>query len=109
MVMGEDRAQCAILSVGCGNVVQRPVRVPALHYRLRSQGVWTSEERVLLGSHRCWSASDRGPRTARFVDGIDAFDHFTRAERAFFIVPAVACAVRSSHVELHQVNVLANT
>src|SRR5262249_43956375 len=97
--MGKDGAQRAVLRVGRGDVVDRPVRVPALNHNLRSQAFRSGEERVLLDSDRCRLSGNWGPGSARFIDRVDALDHFPGAERAFFIVqplPAPSEAVTSN-------------
>src|SRR5690242_2016797 len=60
----------------------------------------------MLLRHQCaWRSIPASPGS---IDRLDAFLDFLIAERAFFIVPAIAGAIRRKHVKLHQVNVLAD-
>src|SRR5262245_57244552 len=55
----------------------------------------------------CLSAAAERRQPAGRIDGIDALNHLVGTERAIFIIPSVACPVRSGDIELDQMDVLA--
>src|SRR5215510_405544 len=58
-------------------------------------------------SQTCLGAAAKRRQSAGRIDGIDALNHLVGTERAVFIIPSVARPVRSGHIELDQMDVLA--
>src|SRR6185369_207811 len=101
VIVREHSAQRAVHAV----VVERVVRVPALHGGLRAE---RTEERMRLRFRTSKRAVTRGARilastSILFANRADAFDHFLPTERAVFLVETIARAVSRGHVTLPEV------
>src|SRR5262245_21065798 len=100
MVVREDGPERPVTT----RVIKRVIGEPPLHRRLRSE---RSEEGVGHRIQMCLSTAAEQRQPAGRINGIDALNHLVGTERAIFIIPSVACPVRSGHIELDQMDVLA--